>query len=151
MPANKAAGSSLAPPGSTGRTGDFPFQPSAARPGSAEPTTGAETFPPRSSAKALHGFVPTGSSIRGTQWARGPSRHSRTETLVPEPVRATGKDPVGRAFQIIEPFFATIKQNRPFMFWIRAGWSFDGTWSTKVRDKLYLPAAPSSSYRIRGP
>src|ERR1035437_1846841 len=138
MPANKAAGSSLAPPGSTGRTGDFPFQPSAARPGSAEPTTGAETFPPRSSAKALHGFVPTGFSIRGTQWARGPSRHSRTETLVPEPVRAAEKDPVGRAFQIIELFSATIKQTRTFMFWIRAGWSFDGGWSTKINGRFCL-------------
>src|SRR5206468_12007799 len=39
-PGNKAAGSSLAPPGSTCKTGDFPFPTHAARLGCAAPTIG---------------------------------------------------------------------------------------------------------------
>src|ERR1035437_3004910 len=63
--------------------------------------------------------------------------------------RAAGKDPVGWAFQIINAFFPTIKQNLPFTFRIPAGWSFDGTWSTKIWDKLYATAGPSRWFRGR--
>src|SRR5438034_11367357 len=48
-----------------------------------------------------------------------------TETLVPEPVRAVGKDPAGWACQIINAFFPTIKQNRLFMFWVSQACSSD--------------------------
>lgn len=52
------------------RTGICLYPPPAARPDSAAPKTGAETSSPPRSAAALHGFSPTGFSIRGTQWDR---------------------------------------------------------------------------------
>src|SRR5204863_8245236 len=89
-PGNKAAGSSLAPPGSTCKTGDFPFPTHAARLGCAAPTIGAERSPPRGSDQAVHGCALTALSTCGTQWDRGRLRHSWTETLVPEPVPSVG-------------------------------------------------------------